>query len=159
MKRFIAVLAIAFFAISVISAPVMAGPGCESLKGSKCALTGKTCTSVKKEAEKTSAKEMSCANATIAIEGLKDVEKTEKMTKMLGATDGVYCVDHIDAEKGTALVCFDPAKVEAKKLAGVISEFGLKAKVLSTAEGHPADCSPEKMAACKKTCSGHADKK
>jgi len=163
VKKIIAVLATAFFAISVLSAPVMAGPGCGSLKGSKCALTGKTCTSVKKEVEKTSATTMSCANATLAIEGLKDTEKTKKMTKMLSATDGVYCVDHIDAETGKAVVCFDPAKIEAAKLAGVISEFGLKAKVLSSAEGHPADCTPEKMSACQKTCqktcTGHGDKK
>ena len=157
MKKIIIVFGVALFAISIISAPVMAGSGCASLKGSKCALTGKTCTSVK-TAEAETEKPAGIAHAVLSIDGLKDTEKTEKMSKMLGETEGVYCVDHIDAENGKAVVCFDPAKVEAAKLAGAVSDFGMKAKVLSSAEGHPADCTPEKMAQCKKTCPGHADK-
>jgi len=157
VKKIIIVFAVALFAISIISAPVMAGSGCASLKGSKCALTGKTCTAVK-TAEAETEKPAGIANATLSIDGLKDTEKTEKMSKMLSETEGVYCVDHIDTKNGKAVVCFDPARIEAAKLAGVISDFGMKAKVLSTADGHPVDCTPEKMARCKKTCPASADK-
>ena len=158
MKKLMALFTVAFFAISILSAPVTAGPGCGSLKGSKCALTGKTCTDTKKvEAKPETA--AACFHTTLSVEGLDDTEKTEKLGKTLSATEGVYCVDKLDAEKGKAVICFDPAKIEAPKLATVITEMGFKAKVLSTAEGHPADCTPEKMAQCKKTCPGHADKK
>ena len=85
MKKIIIVFAVALFAISIISAPVMAGSGCASLKGSKCALTGKTCTAVK-TAEAETEKPAGIANATLSIDGLKDTEKTEKMSKMLGVS-------------------------------------------------------------------------
>jgi len=165
VKRIIALVAVVALAISMIAAPVMAGSGCESLKAGKCALTGKACTSAKETTtsdatvDATAEKKMSCSNATLAVEGLKDAAAVEKLGKMLGETEGIYCVEKFDTENGKAVVCFDPAKTDATKLAGAMTEFGFATKVLSTAEGHKEGCTPEQMAKCKKTCPMSGDKK
>lgn len=161
MKRIIALTAVVALAISMFAAPVMAGSGCESLKSGKCALTGKACTAAQASTttDATAEKKMSCSNATMAVEGLKDAAAVEKLNKTLGETEGIYCVEKLDTENGKAVICFDPAKTDAAKLATIMTDLGFSTKVLSTAEGHPADCTPEKMAQCKKPCPMSAETK
>ncbi|MEW5923665.1 MAG: hypothetical protein AB1746_06725 [Candidatus Zixiibacteriota bacterium] len=161
MKRFIAFTAVFALAVTMFAAPVMAGSGCESLKAGKCAITGKACTSAKDATttDATAEKKMSCSNATMAVEGLKDAEAVEKLGKMLGEAEGIYCVEKFDTENGQAVICFDPATTDATKLAAAMTEFGFATKVLSTAEGHMAGCTPEKMAECKKPCPMSGEKK
>nr|MBN2278706.1 heavy-metal-associated domain-containing protein [candidate division Zixibacteria bacterium] len=150
MKKILVLASLGFLLVIVSTSLSLAGPGCPSGKTpADCKMAGTpACPSmIKAETDKKVEENVQCADVTLTIEGMKDAESEAAISKAVTAMEGVIKVQSISASEGKAVVCFDPKKADAAKIASVIEGAGFKARVT----GETKICNP----AVKAECTGH----
>ena len=143
-----------------VAAPMAkAGSKCNSMKLTACSgqkspdsknLTGDLCKDY----------EGKCEDITLAIKGMTCPGCESSLKKALEAEEGVIKICSIDHKSGQAVVCFDPDKIKAEKLAETVTKSGYKAEIAQVADTKAATvksaksgCSP-KCLLSGKGCSG-----
>jgi len=149
VKKFLLLTSLSFLLVFVSAALVFAGPGCGKKEASNCAMAGTpACPSMlKANADKKAEENVACSDVTLTIEGMKDADSETQISKAVTGIDGVIKVVSISQTEGKAVVCFDPKKADATKIASVVEDAGFKARVT----GEAKTCTEE----AKAKCTGH----
>lgn len=99
------------------------------------------------------------AMANMSIKGMTCGGCETSVKSALEKVPGVIKVVSIDHKAGSALVCYDPAKVKTELLTTTVSNKGFAAEIIPAVatSGTPAQgkvCSPEAKAACEAKAKG-----
>ena len=142
-----------------VAAP-MVEAGSKCTRGKTTACTGHGSADGKATDDVCANYEGKCEDITLAIKGMTCPGCESSLKKALEAEEGVIKICSIDHKSGQAVVCFDPDKIKAEKLAETVTKSGYKAEIAQVADTKAATvksaksgCSP-KCLLSGKGCSG-----
>ena len=159
MKKAVILCLALVFGLALVAMPGTAMAQCSASKATTASTTVKaSCYHPNMSAEELAKHcnyEGKCEVAHINVQGMTCTGCENALTAELEKTEGVVKVLSISHKEGTAVVCFDPAKVKNETLVKTVANKGYKAQLATgTVEAGTATAKGEVKAAssCAKSC-------
>jgi copper chaperone CopZ len=146
------------FGLALVAMPGTAMAQCSASKATASTTVKASCNHPNMSAEELAKHcnyEGKCEVAHINVQGMTCTGCENALTATLEKTDGVVKVLSVSHKDGTAIVCFDPDKVQNEMLVKTVANKGYKAQLATgTVEAGTATAKGEVKAAssCAKSC-------